>query len=300
MRSMPPLRALHAFVVTARTLSVSRAAEELHVTPSAISHQLKALETHLGVRLFSRQARRLTLTDTGSTYRQLINSVFDRIESATDHVINGGISDTLTVHCPPSFAPAWLLPRLPDFLKRNADIDVRLHATPEPPDFFRSDTDIEIRYGTGEWPGLIVVPLMEDSVTPLVAPSLRRQLPATVEPEDLHSLPLIRSERATVGWRDWFRANGVAMVEERRGLRFDRGYLSIQAAAGGLGVALESTVFAERDLASGALIKLFDNATASLASGGHFLVYPEAYAGIAKIRRFEAWIKDMAGSGSSS
>jgi LysR family glycine cleavage system transcriptional activator len=110
MRSLPPIKALQAFEAAARYLSVSRAAEELHVTPSAISHQLKALERHLGVRLFHRLNRRIALTDTGRNYLQSLASVFDRIESATNYVIHGGVSDVITVHCPPSFAPAHRSP----------------------------------------------------------------------------------------------------------------------------------------------------------------------------------------------
>jgi LysR family transcriptional regulator, glycine cleavage system transcriptional activator len=142
MPTLPPLRALQAFEASARHMSVARAAEELSVTPSAISHQLKALEAFLGVRLFHRFNRRIALTDTGRGYVQLLASGFDRIARATDHVIAGGVSDVLTVHCSPSFAPAWLLPRLGGFMAAHRGIDLRIHATPEPPDFFRSDTDV--------------------------------------------------------------------------------------------------------------------------------------------------------------
>src|SRR3546814_21056200 len=118
MRSLPPMKALQAFEAAARHSSVQRAAEELHVTPSAVSHQLRALESYLGIRLFHRHSRRIVLTDTGRNYLQSIGGIFDHVESATRDVIEGGISDVLTVHCPPTFAPAWLLPRIPDFMAR--------------------------------------------------------------------------------------------------------------------------------------------------------------------------------------
>lgn len=290
MRSLPPLKALLAFEAAARHLSVQRAAEELHVTPSAISHQLKALEGHLGIRLFHRLNRRIVLTDTGRGYLQSIASVFDRVESATRHVIEGGVSDVLTVHCPPSFAPAWLLPRIGDFVRRHPGIELRVHATPEPPDFFRSDTDVEIRYGDGNWPGLTSVELMSDRVAPLVAPSLRPRLPARPAPADLLHLPLIHSERSHTTWSDWFRCMGVGTEARLRGLRFDRGYLSIQAAAQGLGIALESLVFGGRELQSGALVALFYDASETSTGMGHHLVYPGVYGGIPKVRAFEEWL----------
>ena len=294
MRSLPSLRALQAFEATARHLSVTRAAEELHVTPSAISHQLKSLESHLGIRLFHRLNRRIALTDTGRSYVQLLAAVFDRIASATDHIINGGISDVITVHCPPSFAPAWLVPRVHEFRGRHPDIDLRLHATPEPPEFFRSDTDVEIRYGPGDWPGLTVIPLMEDYITPLGTPDFRSQLSRRALPQEILALPLIHSERSPIGWADWFRHVGEEVPPLRRGLRFDRGYLSIQAAASGHGVALESLVFAEREIRTGALVPLCAFPEAFMPVGGHHLVYPPAYGDVPKVQRFRNWILEAA------
>lgn len=297
MRSLPPLKALHAFEATARHLSVSLAAEELRVTPSAVSHQLRTLEQHLGVRLFHRLNRRLVLTDTGRSYLQLIANVFDRIESATENVISHGVSDMLTVHCPPTFAPAWLMPRLPRFMAEHPDIDLRLHATPEQVDFLRSNVDVEIRYGLGDWPGLTVVPLMSERIVPMCAPALRGRLPARPAPRDLTALPLIHSERSFVGWARWFAAAGVADADVRRGLRFDRGYLSIQAAADGLGVALESTIFATRELASGRLVLPLTETDGLFEVSAHHLVYPPAYKALPKVRKFEDWILRMAGEG---
>lgn len=294
MRTLPPLRALQAFEATARHLSVASAAGELCVTPSAVSHQVKALERQLGVKLFHRLNRRLLLTDAGRGYMQLLGSGFDRIARATEHVVNGGISDLLTIHCPPSFAPAWLLPRLAGFMSRHPDIDLRIHATPEPPEFFRSDTDVEIRYGTGEWPGLTVVPLMEDAVLPLGSPALRARLPECPSAEDVLKLPLIHSERAIVGWPQWCRALGLEFSSGRGGLRFDRAYLALQAAAEGLGVALETHVFAERGLAAGTIVPLLDGGSGIVPAGAHYLVYPAVYGAIPKIRCFEDWMRKAA------
>jgi len=281
-------------------MSVQRAAEELHVTPSAISHQLRALETYLGIRLFHRHSRRIVLTDTGRTYLQSIGGIFDHIESATRDVVEGGISDVLTVHCPPTFAPAWLLPRVPDFMAKHPSIDLRIHATPEPPDFFRSDTDVEIRYGDGDWPGLISIELMPDRVAPLMSPGLRAKLPEALAPEHLKAVTLIHSERSPVSWADWFRHHGVPGNGRLRGPRFDRGYLSIQAAVDGIGVALESVVFADREVRSGTLITVFELIHEGMKLGGHYLVYPEIYRDIPKVAAFTRWIRWQAGGGDPS
>ena len=203
-RRLPPLRALQAFEAVARLGTVAAAAEELLVTPSAISHRLRKLEETLGVRLFHRFNRRIALSDIGRDYLESIASAFDRIENSSSTLACGAPSDILTVHCPPSFAPAWLLPRVPDFMRLHPQIDLRIHASPEPVDFFRTDTDVEIRYGNADWTGLVVRPLFEDRVLPLVAPSLLDRLPPDPVPADLLKLPLIHSERALISWEDWF------------------------------------------------------------------------------------------------
>jgi LysR family transcriptional regulator, glycine cleavage system transcriptional activator len=298
MRAMPPLRALQAFETTARHSSVTAAAVELHVTPSAVSHQIRALEAHLGLQLFHRTNRRVVLSDAGRNYLQLVTSAFDRIDAATRELVGHGFTDVLTVHCAPTFAPAWLMPRLPDFLERHSDIDIRINATPEPADFTRGTIDVEIRYGDGDWPGFKVIPLMREEIAPLCSPAfLNTHLPAQPHPTDLVGLRLIHSERSLVSWRAWADVNGVPDLEVRRGLRFDRGYLSIQAALDGLGIALESDVFAARELARGDLVKPFAGAAIPIEVSAHHLVYPSAYRDVPKVRKFRTWITEHAAAG---
>jgi LysR family glycine cleavage system transcriptional activator len=209
---------------------------------------------------------------------------------ATRKVIEDGFTDILTVHCAPSFAPAWLMPRLPHFLAAHPDTDVRLHATPEPCDFVRGNVDLEIRYGEGDWPGLQVHRLMAEMVTPMCSPGLLARLPQPLLPIHLATVCLIHSERCTVQWPAWFNANGVDGVNVARGLRFDRGYLSIQAAVAGLGFALESTVFAGRELAAGVLVMPLLGRSISPEAPSHYLVYPQATRTIPKIQKFRDWI----------
>jgi LysR family glycine cleavage system transcriptional activator len=291
-RRLPPLRALQAFEAAARLGSVTRAAAELGVTPSAISHQIAQLEDHVGVPLFHRTGRRVAVNDAGWAYLQQIESVFDRVEEATRRVLGSAGADVLTIHCQPSFAPAWLLPRLPDFLARHPRIDLRIRASPGHPDFAALEADAEIRFGTGEWPGLDALLVAADQVTPLIAPGLAARLEPAFGPAALLGLPLIHSERQVIGWVDWAASQGITLrAAQLRGLRVDRGYLAIQAAAAGLGVALESTVFAERELKSGGLLApLLPAAGGPVPRFGHYLVHPVAHAAFPKLAAFRRWL----------
>lgn len=296
-RRIPALHHLEAFEAVARNLSVVRAAEELAVTPSAISHRLKGLEAHLGARLFHRTTRSIKLSDAGRDYLQSIASAFDRIEQSTRRIAGGMASDVLTIHCPPSFAPAWLVPRMHRFMRAHPHINLRIHASPEPVDFFRTDTDIEIRYGNADWAGLVVRPLMEDRVTPLASPMILSKVEQRPPADRLAGLPLIVSERAPIDWAAWFKAVGFPS-QGAGGPRFDRGYLALQAAACGLGVALESTVFAEQHLLAGDLEEVFSSETFSVVAGNHSLVYPPIHTGLDKVSLFERWIVGECGASS--
>lgn len=291
MRRLPPLRAVQAFEATARHGSVKAAANELGVTASAISHQVRGLEQALGVRLLHRAGRGVAVSDAGYSYLQRLGRVFDRIEDASRHVSSGGASDVLTVHCPPSFAPAWLVPRLPDFLRRHPDIDIRLRATPAPPDFVHGDTDVEVRFGTGDWPGMAVHWIARDTITPMLPPAMAGRLGRMPDAAALASLPLIHSERQIITWSQWFGVHGVAAPCALRGVRCDRAYVALQAATLGLGVALESTVFAARHLAEGRLLAPFLGADGGREPRGHHLVYPLANAAVPKVALFAAWIE---------
>jgi LysR family glycine cleavage system transcriptional activator len=293
MRHLPPLRALLAFEATARHLSVARAAEELCLSPSAVSHQLRTIENYLGIRLFHRTTRTMHLTDAGYGYLQVVIGGLDRIATATQDVFDAGFTDVLTVQCPPSFAPAWLVPRLSEFVLLHPDIDLRIRATPDPVDLLRSGVDVEIRYHRGETAGLVVEPLLEESIVPLASPALARRLRRKSPQEALGSTPLIHSERSTVNWAAWLRAQRISGVSVARGLRFDRAYLSIQAAIDGLGIALESTVFAERAIATKSLTRLFPRHPEPTTMA-HFMVVSEANANVPKVRKFRDWIVQAA------
>ena len=287
-----PLRAVQAFEVAARLMSLKAAGDELAITPSAISHQVHALEQHLGVALFHRFNRRVVLTDAGRTFYHQVAGAFGQIDHAAKLVSEGGYTDLLTVQCPPSFAPAWLMPRARSFLERHPDIDLRVHATPEQADFEHNRADVEIRYGSGDWVWLHVRPLMPEIITPLCSPVLLRgREPLTVG--EVRTLPLIHSERSDVTWAAWLAVNLAEPGGVARGLRFDRGYLAVQAAVLGLGVALESTVFACRELDNGSLVAPFLDRAVHVGAGRHHLVCPQEHMRWPKVIKFHDWIVEQ-------
>ena len=295
MRHLPPLRTLLAFETTARLLSVTRAAEELCISPSAVSHQLRTIENFLGVHLFHRTTRTMQLTDAGYNYLQLVTGGLEHLANATNNIFDAGLTDVLTIQCPPSFAPAWLVPRLASFLVLHPEIDLRICAKPDPVDILRSTVDLEIRYQLGKTAGFVVEPLLKEAVVPLVKPILAWRLRNKSAQEVLNSTPLIHSERSPQNWRAWLRLHNITGVNITRGLRFDRAYLSIQAAIDGLGIALESTVFAARAIETKQLVRLFPS-LAEPAVMAHYLVYPSANAHLPKIRKFTDWIVSETGS----
>jgi LysR family glycine cleavage system transcriptional activator len=231
----------------------------------------------------------MRLTDAGYSYLQMVVGGLDRIATATQDTVDAGFTDLLTIQCPPSFAPAWLMPRLGGFAAANPDIDLRIRATPDPVDLLHSVVDIEIRDLLGETTGLVVEPLLEESIVPLANPVLVRRMRGKTPQEVLKSAPLIHSERSSVNWTAWLRSKHIGDVNVARGFRFDRAYLSLQAAIDGFGIALESTIFAERAIESKQLMRLFPDLDEP-SNMAHFMVLSESNASLPKVRKFRDWI----------
>jgi LysR family transcriptional regulator, glycine cleavage system transcriptional activator len=247
-----PLRAIAVFHAAARAGSVSRAAQELGVTPSAVSQQIAALEVHLGTSLMVKAGRRVALTEAGERYFEMIAENIDRISNATQNVRGFLSSRSLIVRATPSLASKWILPRLGRLLDANPDLDVRIDATNEPTDFSREGVDVEIRHGEGNWPGLFVEGIAEERFVPVCAPTLCA--PATLEPPDLQRYRLIHSVKSQMQWRCWFAATGVTAPATGRRVLFDRSHMAIDAAASGIGIALESDLMMWRELRDGLLV----------------------------------------------
>ena len=251
---MPPLRALAAFEAAARNLSFQKAAAELNVTPSAISQQIRILEENLALTLFKRLNRRILLTEAGELYYASVALAFSSMAEATDRIHQHLNPHILMIRSSPSFAVKWLLPRLPDFIARHPEIDVRLDGTNEKTDFAREAVDIEFRVGTGDWKGLHVEPIHRDVIVPLACPRLV-EAAGLQAPTDLgKGVRLIHSVKCPVSWEMWLTANHIPASVGFRGARFDRSFMAIDAAVNGLGVALDSEVLAEADLREGRLV----------------------------------------------
>ncbi len=281
---MLPLPALRVFEAAARSRSFRHAAEELHLSPSAVSHAIRRLELELGAALFERDGRAVRLSAAGDTLMRHVSRGFAELQAGVAAVGTRGPL-LFRLHCAPSFAAQWLAPRLPRLLARHPGLEVRLHADANYSRFSADEYDADIIYGLPRTPGLVVVPLGEEMVTPLCAPSLAGALRI---PQDLAGCPLIASDNKMVRWADWFTGNGLP-TPVLRGPRFDRSFLAIAAAVDGMGVALESTRLADRELASGRLVQPLLNHSTECRYVGHRLVYPAARGGT--VAMFREWLQ---------
>lgn len=290
---IPPLAALQAFEAISRRKSFSLAANELHLTPSAVSHQVSKLETLLGMRLFERSARGVELTPAGNVYLHRVASALGAINAATDD-LRHGVQDTLYVHASPSFASLWLMPRIGRFAKLHPDISLVLSASHVHSDFQLGQMDIDIRYGLPTWPNLEVEPLFNEKVLPLASPEFIRKH-GLYEPAQLLRVPLIQSSVNVVQWSDWFARFGGDGRPDRIALRFDRAMMSMDAAMQSLGVALESATLGKVHIDSGRLQPVFETQK-SLEVQGHFLVYPARHSSRPEVQHFCSWLRTEAAS----
>jgi LysR family glycine cleavage system transcriptional activator len=296
-RRLPPLNALRAFEAAARHLSLNRAAEELHVTQAAISHQVKALEEHLGRKLFRRLNRALLLTDDGQAYLPSVSRAFALLNEATSDLLTRQAPGPLTVSALPSFAARWLVPRLGRFRQVHPDIDLRIDPSTELTDFSAGDVDVSIRYGRGKYPGLRADWLMTEDIFPVCSPALVEGEHALHEPRDLEHHVLLHDD-GHGDWRTWLLAASVDRVDPGRGPIFTDSSMLIQAAMAGQGVALARGVLAADELAAGRLVRPF---TLSLPTEfAYYLVCPQNTAGLPKIVAFRDWLLGEARSESSA
>jgi len=302
---LPPLAALRAFEAAARHRSFKKAAEELHVTPAAVSQQIKLLESYLGLALFRRLTRAIEITPQGLAMLPKIRQGFDCLVAAVDSARQGD-EGPLTVNAPPSFASRWLVPRLPRFAASHPGVDIRLSSSADavdrqggragggkwvaPPAAFG---ELAIRYGTGDYPGMRVDKIFAPDYVPVCSPLLIGQGKSLATPADLVGHVLIHDE--TIGdaggqpdWAQWLKMAGVSGVDSRRGLRFSNAILAVEAALNGQGVALALSPLVEADVAAGRLVIPFALTTPSPFA--YYLVMSEAMAGRASVAAFRDWI----------
>ncbi|MEX1034918.1 MAG: transcriptional regulator GcvA [Sneathiella sp.] len=289
----PPLKALRSFEAAARHLSFSKAAEELFVTPAAVSHQVKALEDWLGVTLFKRLNRAVILTNEGQNYVMGVRNGLEIIGAATEKIMLQDASGALHVDTLPSFAARWLLPRLSRFREAHPDIDVRLSASDHLTDFNREDVDVVIRYGHGHYPGLRVNKLLtEELMFPVCSPSLLEGKHPLRHPDDLKYHTLLHDDMR-IDWQAWLTMADVTDVDPKKGPSFNDSSMLLTAAMEGQGVALGRSTLAADDLMAGRLIQPF-NIEPLQAHHAYYIVSPEDAADRPRITAFREWIMEEA------
>lgn len=291
MTRLPPTANLQAFEAVARRRSFALAAAELHVTASAISHQVARLESLLGMRLLERSAHGVRLSTAGNAYLARVAGALSAIAAATDD-LRHGVSNSLYVHCAPSLAALWLMPRLRDFAQANRQIALNLSASPTHSDFALGQADLDVRYGIPQWPDLVVEPLFEEAILPLASDAFIREHRLR-RVDQLLEVPLIQSTVSVVQWSDWFRRYSDKRAPERFAVRFDRAQLALDSATQGLGVALESATMAGGHLAEGKLRPVF-GAEKAVRAKAHFAVYPARHARRPPVEAFLSWLHSAA------
>lgn len=291
-RRLPPLNALRFFETVARHRSFVRAAEELHVTPAAVSQQIKLLEDHLGVTLFKR-GKTLVMNDTASDVLHLVSEAFDQLERAVLRIRSGSKTGPLIVSTPPAFATRWLIPRLDGFHARHPDIEIHLLATRRRVDFSMEEVDVAIRFGNGEYSELDVERLIPEKIVAVASPALAASIKT---PADLARFNLIEDDWHIMrgAFPEWesLLATWEVVEPPLRIRRFSDTELAIQAALSGLGVTLAWHSLVSNDLKSGKLIQILDHVIPT--DLGYHVVIPKNRAMLAKVTAFRSWLFEQA------
>lgn len=285
-RKLPPLHTLTAFEAVAKYGSFSRAAEEMALTHSAISHKIKQLEDHLGVRLFVRLPRHVVLTSEGSLFLSEVQAALSVLEGAAARVSRRKSQRGLRVNVLPPFAGNVLVKQLPDFLKQHPEIDLEIDATPRLENNDLAGIDVFVRYGKGDWPGFESVKLMSVDLFPVCSPGYLPQLGALKSAADLGKAVLLRHTMEP--WEPWFRAAGIQSERAPGGPLFSDARLMLDAAREGQGVALARSVLAGEDVREGKLVRLFDIAVTSQCS--YYALFPPGARSRPEISAFLEWL----------
>jgi LysR family glycine cleavage system transcriptional activator len=289
-----PLQALRTFVEVGQRKSVKAAAQALHVTPGAVSQQIRVLEDRLGVVLLERERLGMRLTEAGASVFPRLREAFLQIDQAMHDLESTKARRSLTVSTVATFAASWLVPRLGRFKQLHPDIEIRVEATSELVDLRRDRVDVALRHGLGDYPGLEVLPLMAPVLTPVASPGFLKAHGAVIhEAGDCLSYPLLHDgDRAD--WPLWLKAHGVADdMRAERGSAFDDDFLLIRAAEAGQGLALVPQAYAQEEIAAGRLIQVLDKPWP--ARFAYYAVTRPGAADRPEVRAFLEWIREEAG-----
>jgi LysR family transcriptional regulator, glycine cleavage system transcriptional activator len=287
IRRLPPLNAVKAFEAAARHESFTRAAEELCVTQGAVSHQVKALESELGVKLFNRERQRLIITEAGRQYLAVVRDALDRLAIGTERLVQRQTSGVLTISTSPDFAAKWLVHRLARFVEAHPGIDLRVSATMHHVDFAREDVDIAVRHGDGNWAGLDVTRLTTEHLFAVCSPKLVTGRQRLSKPSDVLKFPLMHLEDRK-DWSRWLEAAGVVGADTSRGPVLNRASMLIDAAVDGQGIALARTALAAWDLINGRLLRPFS--LSLRLSKTYWIVCPQATSTLPKVKACRDWL----------
>ncbi|TBR41746.1 transcriptional regulator GcvA [Marinomonas agarivorans] len=289
MKRLPPLNTLRCFEAAARHGSFIKAANELSVTPSAVSHQIKSLESFLGVALFFRSKRRVTLSDAGKEYLAPISAIFTQLEEATTELMDkknsGGV---LKLSVAPAFLSRWLMPRMESFQDQYPDVQIEIIESTTNVDFDATQIDMAVYFGDGDWPGLEKHFLRNASLAPVCNPSLLKPNQPIRTPDDMRFYPLLHVAKRKHEWNEWLTQNGYNPKQFLRGLMFSNGALTASAAVQGLGIALVDPSFIASEIHQGSLRVLFNQHL--ITESAFYLVYPNDHAVSSAMKAFQKWI----------
>lgn len=281
---------LRVFDAVFRSGGISRAAEALHVTPGAVSQQIKQLESMLGVSLVRKAGREIELTEAGLALAKGLSDLFDRIEAVLDEVTEAGNPKRLRLKVLPTFAIKWLVPRLANFYAAHSDIDIEIATVSRAQELHLDNADFVVCHGTGEWPGLHVDHLFDEVFVPVCSPALAETIRA---PEDLLEVQLLHSMMRPEGWPTWLGAAGLGAAKPARNVTLANAALCVQAAVNGLGVAIAQTAYVRDDLASGRLVHPLTQEVRT--KFGYYLLCDPSKAGTQPLKLFRDWLLSEAG-----
>lgn len=287
-RRLPPFAALRAFEAAAMHNNFKKAAEDIHLSASAVSHQVRSLEEYLGVQLFSRESGKPRLTNAGAIYLEDIQLIFDKLEIATKSISERSKRQSLVVNLFHSLASCWLIPHLSVFQKEHPEVDIKLLSSYEPVEFTASDIDIAIRYGEGNWVGLKSDFLFHDELTLVCSPELAEKLPPLDQASQLKAFTQIRCDLDPSEWKSWFNQAKVDMPEFQNSLELDSRAQVLEAAAGGLGIAIGRMPYVHEDLKNGRLCTPY--ALKFRCQQRYYLVYPEHHSNYTSVACFREWL----------